>query len=49
MQASRRPLWVNRVTLVVGRSLPVYSNERTSRDRPGWSVLCHNNGHSVRA
>ena len=33
-------LWVNRVTLAVGRPLPVYPDERTSSDRPGMSGWC---------
>ena len=33
--------WVIRVGLTLSPLLPVYPNERTSRDRPGWSVLCH--------
>ena len=38
-QLARR-LWVIRVGLTLSPLLPVYPNERTSRDRPGWSVLC---------
>src|SRR6266404_1848611 len=34
------PLRVNRVTLSVRRSLPVYPRKRTSTDRPVWSVSC---------
>ena len=34
------PRWVIRVGLTLSPLLPVYPNERTSRDRPGWSVLC---------
>ena len=36
----RLPQWVNRVTLVVGRPLPVYPDQRTSSDRPGMSGWC---------
>ena len=28
-------------------SLPVYSGQRTSRDRPGWSVLCQQETHAA--
>jgi hypothetical protein len=28
-------------------SLPVYSGRRTSRDRPGWSVLCQQETHAA--
>jgi hypothetical protein len=34
------PSWVNRVTLTVGRPLPVYPDQRTSSDRPGVSGWC---------
>ena len=30
----------SRRRLTLSPLLPVYPNERTSRDRPGWSVLC---------
>ena len=32
-----RSLWVNRVTLTVGRPLPVFPDQRTSSDRPSMS------------
>ncbi len=32
-------LRVNRVNLIVRRSLPVYPKQRTSPDRLGWSVF----------
>jgi hypothetical protein len=32
--------WVNRVTLTVGRPLPVHPDQRTSSDRPGMSGWC---------
>ena len=37
----RGPLRVNRVTVAVRHSLPVYPDQRTSTDRPSWSVPCH--------
>jgi hypothetical protein len=37
VQADGCPNWVNRVTLVVGRPLPVFPKQRTSSDRPGMS------------
>jgi hypothetical protein len=37
---ARSPKWVNRVTLVVGRPLPVYPDQRTSSDHPGMSGWC---------
>jgi len=35
------PIWVLRVDLTLGRSLPVYPDDRTSADRAGRSVSCH--------
>jgi hypothetical protein len=37
---SRCQLWVIRVTLTVGRPLPLYLDERTSSDGPGMSGWC---------
>jgi hypothetical protein len=34
------PIWVLRVDLTLGRSLPVYPDDRTSADRAGRSVSC---------
>jgi hypothetical protein len=34
-------LRVDRVNLIVRRSLPVYPKQRTSPDRLGWSGWCH--------
>src|SRR2546430_952793 len=39
---------VNRVTLTVGRPLPVYSDQRTSADRPGMSGWCHDRKYRTR-
>jgi hypothetical protein len=36
----RLPRWVKRVTLTVGRPLPIYPDQRTSSDRPGMSGWC---------
>jgi hypothetical protein len=41
-------MWVNRVTLTVGRPLPVYLDQRTSSDRPGMSGWCQNRTHAAR-
>src|SRR5258706_15420192 len=41
-----RPFRVNRVTLSVRRSLPVYPRKRTSTDRPVWSVSCQQETHA---
>jgi hypothetical protein len=30
-------LWVKSAVLTTGRRLPVYPDQRTSSDRPGWS------------
>jgi len=30
-----------RVGLMLSRRLPVFPNQRTSEDRPDWSVSCH--------
>jgi hypothetical protein len=35
-----RLLWVNRVGLTPRPLFPVHPNQRTSQDRPGWSVSC---------
>jgi hypothetical protein len=32
--------WVNRVVLATGQPLPVYPDQQTSLDRPGWSGSC---------
>ena len=37
--------WVIRVTLTARHSLPVFTEQRTSSDRPGWSGSCHNKRH----
>src|ERR1700676_4358461 len=34
------PRWVKSAGLTLCRSLPVYPDQRTSSDRPGWSVSC---------
>jgi hypothetical protein len=38
--ALQAPLRVKRVGFTRRPSLPVYPEQRTSRDRPGWSVSC---------
>jgi hypothetical protein len=40
------PIWVLRVDLSLGRSLPVYPDDRTSADRAGRSVSCHERTHA---
>jgi len=47
--SSRGPKWVNRVTLTVGRPLPVDPDQRTSSDRPGISGWCHKFGLARRS
>src|SRR5258708_6323685 len=43
------PKWVNRATLIVGQSLPVYPDQRTSSDRRGMSGWCHFRTHAPQA
>jgi hypothetical protein len=38
--------WVNRITLTVGRPLPIYADQRTSSDRPGMSGWCQTRKNS---
>jgi hypothetical protein len=40
------PLRVNRAVLTLNRPLPVYADERTSSDRPGWSGSCQEETHA---
>lgn len=37
---ARLPKWVIRVSLAPRPLLPIYPEQRTSQDRPGWSVSC---------
>jgi hypothetical protein len=41
-----RRLWVIRVGLPLCLPLPVCPDERTSTDRPAWSVSCHEETHA---
>ena len=47
MRVPESPVWVKSVVLTGGQSLPVFSYERTSSDRPGMSELCHEETHAV--
>jgi hypothetical protein len=33
--------------LTLNEPLPVYREQRTSSERPGWSVWCHNRTHGL--
>jgi hypothetical protein len=39
-RAAEGPGWVIRVVLITDRPLPVYPDQQTSLDRPGWSGSC---------
>jgi|SRR5664279_4476408 hypothetical protein len=40
------PIWANLNRLTAGRTLPVYPEQRTSSDRPGWSGSCQEETHA---